>query len=211
MLTLRSRVAGLLIVALLTVVVATASANSLTWNGGGYGVSFPDEANWTGTASTGGIVDLGNLVDDFTIDDPGAVVGGGGGVDEMNMPGGTLTLLAGKLTGLSKGLRRGTVSVLGGSMERQFLSNGATVTLGGTGTITLNGGGIPVNASTIEFTSLDATLNFNDETPTAFQNEHLGKVSVLGRPAVVGINLQVAAFNGASGAQVTPSTSRPPR
>jgi len=179
---------------------------TLTWIGAGDGVSFADEANWTGTASTGGTILLDNLVDNYVISDPSATVGGGGGVGRMTITAGSLLLEAGTLTANAQGLEGGGVTVMGGELQRQFFLD-SQVTLGGDGTITLNGGGNPVNNSSINIISTTSLLNFNDETPTDFQNEHLGKILVNGDPAVLDWNLQVDPFNGAAGAQVRALTA----
>ena len=59
-----------------------------------------------------------------------------------------------------------------------------------------------VNISTINLT-FGSTLSFRAETPAAFRGEHLGKITVNGVPAVDGVNIEIAPFNGASGSLIT--------
>lgn len=112
----------------------------------------------------------------------------------------TLTLngTAGGITGVTLNLAD-TAAV-----ASQFILN-STVNLNG-GTLTLRGGGIPLNTSTVDFTSDSGTLRFNDETPAAFRTEHQSNVTVNGITAHEDVNISIGAFNGASGSQITART-----
>ncbi|MDB4141993.1 MprA protease, GlyGly-CTERM protein-sorting domain-containing form [Akkermansiaceae bacterium] len=90
----------------------------------------------------------------------------------------------------------------GSQLNTFFVLNGADVQVDGTSSVTLGGGGNPVNLSTINLTS-GSVLSFLGETPAAFTTEHLSKITVDGAAAVDGVNINIATFNGASGSQVT--------
>ncbi len=93
------------------------------------------------------------------------------------------------------------VLVNGSHLRTFFITNRIRLRVGVLCTATFDGGLVPINGSTVDLTA-GATLVFTDETPTDFINEHLGKVSVDGGPAVVGSNLQVVP-EGAAGSRVT--------
>jgi len=174
---------------------------TLTWTGAGDGSSFADEANWDQLPSTG-TIDLANLRDHYIIADPTANLPA---VSGITFAGGSLSISDGSMNMGTAGINGGggaAVTVTGGSLANQFFSVNTAVTLGGDGTITLNGGGVPVNASTVDFTSTTAALQFNDETPDAVRTEHLSKFTVNGDPAVEGVNLIITPFNDVLGARV---------
>lgn len=174
-------------------------ANDLVWTGGGDGMSFGDLANWDGDP-TGGVIDMNALVDDFVIDDPDACVGCPGGVSQLTWVDegvGSLTMSGGEFVGAT-GLRYTTFTFTGGEMTRQFLLN-VTATLEGDASLTLAGGGDPVNQSTIALESLDALVHFTNELPEDVTAEHLSKISFFGQPAIEGVTYTLES-DGASGA-----------
>ena len=179
---------------------------TLTWTGlGADPTDFADLDNWAGTP-TGGVININSLVDNYVVSDAAAAIAG---VAALALEGGSLTVDDGSvtLTGGAAGLGKtsGTSGVVGmggnGAATVQFLADVAT-TLDGSAVLTLNGGGNPVNLSTIDFTSFDSVLNFLAETPADFETEHLSKITVNGAPAVIGVNLSVTPFNGEAGSQV---------
>ena len=175
----------------------TRIANTLTLNAGAND-SFINNANWTGSASTGGVIDGGNLIDDFVLDQPAHEFTA---VGNMVFEGGTLSVKSGRLGGFS-GLTRGNVFVSGGQLERQFTVN-AGVFVSGTGTMVYGGGGNPVNVSEVDLVGTGAVVKFNDETVGAFTSEHLSKFTVNGAAGVIDTNLFVAPDNGAAGSEIT--------
>jgi hypothetical protein len=181
---------------------SSVSANELTWNGAGDGTSFGDTANWDGTPA-GGSIDMNALVDDFVIDDPSACIGCPGGVAQISWADtavGSLTMSGGEIGGAT-GIRYTTLNLSGGTMTRQFLLE-VTATVSGEATLKLNGGGNPLNLSTIALESVGATVHFLNETTEAVISEHLGKFSFFGMPAIEGITYELVS-DGASGALLT--------
>lgn len=89
----------------------------------------------------------------------------------------------------------------GGSIDAQFIVNTWSLSVDGTSTVNLRGGGNPINGGTIDL-ALGGTATFTNETVNAFTTEHLSKFTVNGNPAVVGSNLIVLSDGGA-GSTVT--------
>ena len=191
-------------------IAPSASAVTLTWVGGGDANDFSDLTNWNGTP-TGGTIDTANLIDDYVVDDPtfsmtsavrlNFVDDGLGNDGSLTFDQGTLDLGTNGIGLLQVPDTFGTMTVNSGSVTAQFLGE-MNVSLGGTGVLNLNGGGNPVNISTIDFTSTTSTLHFVAEDEAAFTAEHLNKISVNGVPGVIGANLLVASDGGA-GVNVT--------
>lgn len=205
------RFCPLLIIACLLIGFAQpmADASTLTWTGGGDGATFDQLTNWSGTP-TGGAINVGDLVDTYVVDDPTATITG----ITQNLcfhDGGGLEVSAGSLNALSSGsygmgtlespASFGMFDMSGGSVSSQFLAE-LTVSLGGNASLTLGGADNPVNESTIDFTGTDAQIHFLNETTADFISEHLGKVTVSGSTAIVGINLDVVS-DGGSGSFVS--------
>ena len=95
-----------------------------------------------------------------------------------------------------------TIEVTNNSHLRTFfVVNEVTVEIDATSEVTFGGGGNPVNLSFIDMTT-GSVLNFVEENPTEFTNEHLSKVTVDGAPAVIGVNLDVVS-DGLNGSVVT--------
>jgi hypothetical protein len=179
---------------------------SLTWTGlGADPTDFADLDNWSG-APAAGVIDINNLIDHYLVDDAAAAIAG---TAALAFEGGSLTVEAGSvtLTGGTAGLGKlggtsGTIGMGGDAAATvQFLADVAA-TLDNAAVLTLNGGGNPVNQSTIDLLSFDTVVNFMAETPADFETEHLSKITVNGAPAVIGVNLSVTPFNGDAGAQV---------
>ena len=82
-----------------------------------------------------------------------------------------------------------------------FIVNEVRVDVDSTSRVWFGGGGNPVNLSYVNMTN-GAVVEFDQEDPTEFMNEHLIKFTVDGNPAVIGGNLDVVT-NGASGSIVT--------
>jgi len=194
---------------LLGVLTLGVTAETLTWTGAGDGQSFGQAANWDGTP-TGGVVDINALVDDYVIDDPAAVVGGSGGVAQLSWVSGSgsLTMSAGTMTGAT-GLRYTTLDLSGGVMTRQFFLE-VVATISGTGELRLNGGGNPLNLSSIDVQGTESSVVFINETPADFLNEHLTKFTFDGLPPIEGVTFTVETDGGAGcivrslGGEITP-------
>lgn len=187
---------------------ASISHAALTWvgtTGGGNGTSLFQEANWidtgTGAAPPAGAVD-GNVALAIY---PGGVIMDGTGLTATNTYGpyspnfdlgtNTLTLSSGILTGNGIGLRTNDI---GGNQPQSLVtvSSNAQVdmlfildidlVLSDAAVAVFRGGGNPINLSTIDATSLAASILWTAETPTAVINEHLGKITFGGAPIVLG-------------------------
>jgi hypothetical protein len=186
-----------------------ARAETLTWSGAGDAQSFADAGNWSGTP-TGGVIDINALVDDYVIDDASAIVGGPGGVAQLSWVtgSGSLSMNAGTLTGIT-GLRYTTLDMSGGVMTRQFLLQVDAV-ISGTAELRLNGGGNPLNITTLSVQGTDASVVFINETPDAFRAEHLTKFTFDGLPPIEDVTFTVESDGAAGcivrslGGEVTP-------
>jgi hypothetical protein len=121
----------------------------------------------------------------------------------MTLDNSTLNPVGNDGTGGQPGSPGVNINVTNGSQFNPFfIVNAVSLDIDGTSSATFGGGGNPVNISTINLT-LGSTLAFLAETPAQFTNEHLGKVTVDGTPAVAGVNIQIDPFNGAAGSVIT--------
>ena len=175
---------------------AGATAETLTWTGAGDGTSFGQAANWDGTP-TGGVLDINALVDDFVIDDATACIGCPGGVAQLSWVSGSggLTMTGGEFSGAT-GLRYTTLNLSGGVMTRQFFLE-VNAVVSGDAELRLNGGGNPLNFSTVDVQGTDAVVHFIAETPADFAAEHLGKFTFDGLPPIEGVTYSVKSDGGA--------------
>ena len=195
------------------------------WTGAGDGVSVYQESNWmdpdTGEMPPAGSIDRDVPVASNLIVYDGTPGGSGGASPFLVLGSNSLTVMGGLVRmGPNVGIRQGEVFVMGGELITQFfaddfngsISSGTQVTLAGDGTIMLNGGDDPLpHGATINITSTVATLQFSNESPADFINEHLSKISVFGAAAEIGSqfdeleagdNLLIESL-GASGAVIT--------
>ncbi|NNC89868.1 MAG: arylsulfatase [Akkermansiaceae bacterium] len=185
---------------------------SLTWTGGGDGVSVFQEANWvdtdTGSAPPAGTVDGGQPVPLF----PGGIIMAeaagtyGPYAPNFDLGGNTLHLSGGGTLQASAGY--GLRSNSGGGNSSVFLSGTTALqvqflldivlTLSDASTLTLSGGGNPVNSSTINLTSsFTGEIRFTAESVAAVQSEHLSKITVDGAAVVLGTNAELVSDGGA--------------
>lgn len=95
-----------------------------------------------------------------------------------------------------------TLNIINGSsLEAFFIVNGVQMNVDETSSVTLGGGGNPVNNSAINLNA-GATLTFTRETITQFNNEHLSKLTIGGVAAEEGLNFTIDGF-GAGGSIIT--------
>jgi len=95
-----------------------------------------------------------------------------------------------------------TLNIINGSsLEAFFIVNGVQMNVDGTSSVTLGGGGNPVNISSINLDT-GATLSFTRETIAQFNAEHLSKITINGAAAQEGLNFTIAALGG-SGSTIT--------
>ncbi len=169
---------------------ASATADTLTWSGLGDGTSFADAGNWKPAGAT---IDLAALEDDFVIDDPGACVGCPGGVAQISWVAGegSLTMTGGEMIG-GAGIRFTTIDLSGGVMTRTFALE-CEIAVSNDATLVFNGGGNPVNLSTVSLAGADAMVSFTAETPDDFRAEHAGKFTFDGLPGIEGLTFEVVA------------------
>ncbi|MDB4282449.1 MprA protease, GlyGly-CTERM protein-sorting domain-containing form [Akkermansiaceae bacterium] len=171
-----------------------------------------DESNWDLSGSAVTVIDSNiSVADDLTItgatasipDLPGQIRFQVGDGFTINLNNATLESAGNDGVGGAPAGAGMMINVTNGSqLNTFFVLNGADVQVDGTSSVTLGGGGNPVNLSTINLTS-GSVLSFMGETPAAFTTEHLSKITVDGAAAVDGVNINIANFNGASGSQVT--------
>ena len=196
------------------------------WTAAGDQVSVYQEANWmdtdTGNPPPAGSIDPNKEVNQALIATFGTPGGSGGASGHLRLGTGSLSVSGDTVWRMApgRGIRvdgsnagnnfRPALVTDNAQLFAQFFSK-ITVSLGGHASISLYGGGNPINNSTIDFLSTTATLNMLAETPTDFVNEHLGKISVFGLPAVIGSDPGVAEMgdnllivaDGANGSVVT--------
>ena len=95
-----------------------------------------------------------------------------------------------------------TLNIINGSsLEAFFIVNGVQMNVDGTSSVTLGGGGNPVNNSVINLDT-GATLAFTRETIAQFNAEHLSKITINGTAAQEGLNFTIDAL-GAGGSSLT--------
>lgn len=182
------------------------------------------EANWVVTDNTGqptwtiGADPPANTVNAQVPIQADAIIGGsvniGGGdgvAAHFDMGDGqTLTIkdnvvFTMNLTAATPGGIRG---VSGGATENFIIADNAVVTaqfivhfsvsMTGASQLILNGGGIPINFSTVDLApDWTGNITFNAETVADATSEHLGKITVGGQAAVLGNNVQIVSDGGA--------------
>ena len=171
-----------------------------TWSGEGDGVSFASAANW-GEAGDADL-DMGRLQHRYVIDDDDAVIE----APRLDlMPGGSILLEHGLLTGPKAGINGGEVMIRGGRMERQFLK-GVQVRIEGDGVLVLGGGDNALNRTKIDLAER-GTLMFANEKPANVRKKHLRKFTINGAKAVEGTNMRIEP-DGDKGSMVTPGGGR---
>ena len=163
-----------------------ASADVL-WTGN-VDLDFFKESNWVDTATslppTNAIDPNTNLDPDgspYILGDAGTnvtnAVSSAGRIDLGN--GTVLTVSNSILTATSgSGMQNeGSLNIVDGStVSLQFINNNITATVDATSTLTLYGGGNPINNGSIINLETNAVINFNNETTNAVISEHLGKI-----------------------------------
>ena len=120
----------------------------------------------------------------------------------LTIDGGTLDIAGNDGVGGAPGTTNGpAVAVLGGgAFNPFFIVNDVSLSVDGSSTATFNGGGNPINISTVDLAP-GAEFTFGNETPEAFTNEHLSKFSVNGAAAVIDGNITLAS-NGGTGSVI---------
>jgi hypothetical protein len=217
----------LLATAIAAAVVPAANA-ALVWTGAGDGADLFQETNWLDdngavpaadtinpgavvTAATGGLIQI-----DSGTGTPGSVGGTfqiGDGNDLLVGGGKTLQTTGGNGLRVDGGYsRHQSVSIVNASLVNvQYLVN-LGITLNGGATLRLRGGGNPINGgSTVDFQDTASLLLFDNETWSAFESEHINKVTYQGAALVFGSdpyavepgdNAVATAYNGTSGVQI---------
>ena len=206
------KLATLTVRAAAAALLACSASAQIVWNGS-LGPGIFQEANWDLTGSTvtmlegnvpisDNVVLMGPAPDARIADLPGQgafIVADGFQVviDSMRVFGANDDGIGaewGAVSGIDLDLVRG------GILEVFFVVNRTFVNVDGTSAMIFGGGGNPVNGSFVNVT-LGSRLEFLQENPNEFRNEHLGKVTVDGAPAVEGMNVRIDAL-GAEGTSV---------
>ena len=190
--------------------ILSVHAGTYTWTGAGDGTDVYDENNWDGIPIINPDTDL---LHDLVITS---------GVPEfdgnLRLCGNDLLLSGGTLTGISSSgigscVSGSTISTLTmeetGSATFQFLKY-IDVSISGSAILQLNGGGNPINQSTINLAAnFSGQVFLSAETPTDFTSEHLSKVTVGGVAAVIGTNINAVASGSGTIITVIISASGP--
>lgn len=189
---------------------SVASAQLITWDAGGDGVSAFQEANWTdidGAAGTDPPADTVNGLTPITANllvDGAATVGGpiGAGSTFRLDDGVTLAVRDTATFRMQPGAAIDNLGpeananlVIEGSAAvfAQFLSN-ITGTLSGAADLELFGGGDPLGGNvTLDLAAgWTGGVTFTNESPADVISEHLSQITVNGSPAVFGTNVTLA-------------------
>jgi hypothetical protein len=200
------------------VVSAGLAQAAIVWTGATSSDPF-DDSNWDFSGSSVTAVDPNvSIADDVliangSIEIPNLASQGrlqiGNGFT-MTLDNATLNLVGGGNDGVG-GEPAGTgvdiVLTNGSIFNPFFIVNAVALDIDSTSSATFGGGGNPVNISTINMTP-GATLGFVLEDPTEFTNEHLGKVTVDGAPAVDGVNILITPNGSGSIITAIPEPSR---
>lgn len=182
--------------------LADAGATTIEWTGNGDNISLFQEANWQ---IVGGGPVLGNpLAPSAIIAEDLIFTGLAPNVSSelrlgalLHIDGGTLTMTT------SGGMNGGTVSITNGGALNADWANTTTINIS-QGTLTLRGGGNPLSSSTIVCSGTQWSIVFANETSSAVQGEHLGKITIDGQPALVGFNCILTGAGG-TGSSLAPS------
>lgn len=193
-----------------------ATGAALEWDAGGDGVSTFQEANWNVIDNSGqpgwtvaldppaGAVDGGTAISAHLIVGGAATAGGGGAGAEVILDDGfSLTVRDGAtfrmriatdpegMRGTGGGLTETLIIEDNALVVSQFLVTLA-VSMSDASELVLNGGGNPINDTTI-FLASDWTgsITFNDEDVAAVTAEHLSKITVNGAAATLGVNVNL--------------------
>ncbi|WP_435896078.1 PEP-CTERM sorting domain-containing protein [Oceaniferula spumae] len=201
-------------------VVATCATSqaALTWQGTNN--TFFQESNWVAdgggtpaantinpnaniTASTGGLILFDNSLGGTSATGIGGSVYLGTG--NALQIGGGLSMITTSTNGIRHNNTTGTkttASIIGGASGSFQFTLDIDWSLDGGSVLTLRGGEVPLNNSTLDFLDSDSILNLTNEDTAAFTSEHLSKITVNGAPAVIGVNLSVVS-DGDTGVIVT--------
>jgi hypothetical protein len=189
------------------------SQAAIVWTGATSTDPF-DDSNWDFSGSGVSAVDANvSVADDLLIANGTIEIPNLAGQQRVQIGNGFAMTLDNSTLGLVAGGNDGTggqpgsagvnINLTNGSQFNPFfIVNAVSLDIDSTSSATFGGGGNPVNISTINLT-FGSTLAFRAETPAAFTAEHLGKITVNGAPAVDGVNIQIAPFNGGSGSVIT--------
>ena len=182
--------------------------SALVWIGGangGNGISLYQEANWDSDGVAGapyatpaaGTVDGLSAINDTLIVTTGTPGGPGGASlnlwlgnsGAIQLSGGTFRLAPdyGIHADGTIGGSKASIDISGtAQLLAQFLGDQA-VTVADSSTITLYGGGDPINNSTVALdTAWTGSITFDAESPADANDEHLSKITVGGSAAVTG-------------------------
>ncbi len=185
----------------------------IVWTGATSSDIF-DDTNWDFSASGVSTISSNtSVLDNVTITNGSATIPNEGGQVRFQLGDGfnltldnsTLAPVAGGNDGVggAPGGTGVTISLINGAaFDPFFIVNAVALSIDGSSSSTFGGGGNPINLSTVNLTG-GATLAFLAETPAQYTAEHLGKTFVDGAAAVEGLNIEVNAFNGASGSVIT--------
>ncbi len=215
----------------LMALAAPAFGAVIEWDAGGDGVSTFAEVNWVVTDNTGqptwtvgsdppaGTVDKGVDVPAHMIVGGTATAGGGGATGHTDLSDGlSLTVKDTATFRLANG--NGIRGVTGGAADLLLLQDSSetraqflqslSVFMSGASTLILNGGGDPINNSTIDLAdNWTGSIIMNDETvadwtdPASSNSDaHITKISVGGTPAVIGTHVDIVS-DGGSGSILT--------
>lgn len=178
-----------------------------TWTNAIGDGDFYNEGNWDSDAITAGTQSPANgsinpgsaITEDLIVS--GSSISGIGSAPDLN--GSSLQLLNNASVATSNGIGIGNltsnyspVSLENSSMHVMFLAK-INLQITGTSTLTLDGGGNPVNTSSINFVSpTSGTIQFTGETIYNVRSEHLSKITLDGQSVTEGVDVEIVDIGG---------------
>ena len=207
----------LMFVAMAAFITATAHGANVVWNNTTFNFQFLDPGNWSPTPDSPTIdqftMDADQLTDNFTLDNGDTVevdtqltLAG----DNSITIGGDTTLFnsASGIRGDGNSATQETISLAGvnAMLNTQYITGGIDLTIGPDAILTVRGGDLPLNNTSVNFlseTSGQINATGKETTDGNFFDGFLNKIKVDGHTAVLDANVSVVS-DGNAGVIVTP-------
>jgi arylsulfatase A-like enzyme len=182
---------------ILLAIQANAIAATYEWTGGGDGVSFFQEANWTIAGGSSPIpqIDPNVALQHDLLIASGTPGGPNGFAAHLRMGGRSLVITGGTTRGSvtaaagihndgTPGGARSALGFSGGELQVAFLAD-IQAEMSGDATLTLYAQGNPLNNSTVALAAAwSGQIRFDAESPADVRSEHLAKITRNGLPVV---------------------------
>ncbi len=207
----------LMFVAMAAFITATAHGANVVWNNTTFNFQFLDPGNWSPTPDSPTIdqftMDADQLTDNFTLDNGDTVEVDTqltlAGDNSITIGGGTtLFNSASGIRGDGNSATQETISLAGvnAMLNTQYITGGIDLTIGPDAILTVRGGDLPLNNTSVNFlseTSGQINATGKETTDGNFFDGFLNKIRVDGHTAVLDANVSVVS-DGNAGVIVTP-------